>query len=295
MTTTLTVLHTGSVIVDEALPYHHDGDRPLAWTHVARSRHHLVEVPVSCYLVEGPHGLVLLDSGWHARNRSRLGQVANLRQQYPVNRAVLPEGQAIHEQLEDRGIRPRDLDLVLMSHLHCDHADGLGHLAEAPRILVSRPEWQAANTDRVRYLSHEWRGVDVGTFPWNRDVGPFGAGFDPYGDGSIVMVHVPGHSWGLCPTFVRFEREVDGLDGAAPGVDTTSGQDPRRFVLLTSDVGYGRPSFEQRLRPSVVVDAAKAQASLDWVRRVDDDPRCMGLVANHDPQVPAGLVVDGAG
>lgn len=61
--TRLTILHTGSVIVDEALPYHRDTDRLLAWTHAGRSRAHLVEAPVSCYLLEGPHGLVLIDSG----------------------------------------------------------------------------------------------------------------------------------------------------------------------------------------------------------------------------------------
>lgn len=166
-TTSLTILHTGTVIVDEALPYHRDTDRPLAWTHLGRGRSRLVEAPVSCYLVEGPHGLVLIDTGWSVRNRTRRGQIANLRLQYPVNRAVLPAGMAVHEQLEERGIRPRDLDLVLMSHLHCDHADGLRHVKEAPRIVVSAPEWRAAGTDRLRYLPHEWDGVDIATFYWN--------------------------------------------------------------------------------------------------------------------------------
>lgn len=85
-TTSLTILHTGTVIVDEALPYHRDTDRPLAWTHLGRGRSRLVEAPVSCYLVEGPHGLVLIDTGWSVRNRTRRGQIANLRLQYPVNR-----------------------------------------------------------------------------------------------------------------------------------------------------------------------------------------------------------------
>ncbi|RAX23028.1 MULTISPECIES: N-acyl homoserine lactonase family protein [unclassified Actinomyces] len=288
-TAKLTVLHTGTVIIDEALPYHRDSDRPLAWTHLGRSRRHLIEAPVSCYLLEGPHGLILIDTGWNARNRTRAGQIANLRTQYPVNKAVLPVGAAVHEQLEERGIRPRDVDLVLLSHLHCDHADGLSHVKEAPRILVSSPEWEAGNTDRLRYLRHEWDGVDVGTFSWNTQVGPFGAGFDVFGDGSLVMVAVPGHARGLCATIVRTgavaetdrDRWVDGLD--APGVP-----DPRHFLLLTSDAGYGRPSFEEGLRPGVVVDAAQAKRSLDWVRAAGDDPRCLGLLANHDPEVLPG-------
>ena len=120
--------------------------------------------PVSCYLIEGTHGLILIDSGWGSVNRSRAGRFANLRQQCCVNRAVLPQGQAIDEQLEERGIRPRDLDLVLLSHLHCDHADGLHHLKEAPRILVSAPELRAASRDRLRYLPHEWSDTGIDAF-----------------------------------------------------------------------------------------------------------------------------------
>ena len=200
MGTTLEILHTGTVIVDRALPYHRPGDPPLSWTHAFRGRDDLIAVPVSTYLVENSHGLTLIDTGWHPVNRSRLGQMANLRHQYPVNKADLPEGRAIDEQLEERGIRPRDLDLLLMSHLHCDHADGLRLVREAPRILVSRPEAEGVRASRPMYLPHEWDGVDLRTFSWNTPVGPYGAGYDVFGDGSLVMVAVPGHSRGLCAT-----------------------------------------------------------------------------------------------
>ncbi|MCL3776874.1 MULTISPECIES: N-acyl homoserine lactonase family protein [unclassified Actinomyces] len=295
MSTSLTVLRTGTVVVDEALPYHRATDRPLAWTHAGRSRRHLIEAPVSCYLIENRHGLTLIDSGWHAGNRDRAWQVANLRQQYPVNKAVLPDGEAIHEQLEERGLRPQDLDLVLLSHLHCDHADGLRHLAGAPRVLVSAPELSAASRDRLRYLPHEWKGVDVGTFLWDTQVGPFGAGWDVFGDGDLVMVHVPGHAWGLCATLVRGDVTTEGDDaeraGWVGGVDAPGREDPRAFHLLTSDVGYGRPSFDEGLRPGVVVDAGLAEHSLAWVRAVESDPRCLGLMANHDPEVRPGARV----
>lgn len=298
-TTSLTVLHTGTVVIDEALPYHRDDDAPLAWTHALRGPDHLVTAPVSAYLIENAHGLTLIDTGWHPVNRGRGAQVTNLRQQYPVNKAVLPDGQALVEQLEDRGIRPRDLDLVLMSHLHCDHADGLRTIAEAPRILVSGPELKAARRDRLRYLPHELDGVELETFGWNTMVGPYDAGYDVLGDGSLVMVAVPGHSRGLCATILR---SADAVDPDAPdelggrgtwveGVDDPWMEDERRFVLLTSDVGYGRPSFEEGLRPGVVINAGWAERSLAWVREVEHDPRCLGLIANHDPEVPAGTLL----
>lgn len=106
MSTILEVLHTGTVIVDKTLPYHRPEDPPLAWTHAFRRRGDLIAAPVSAYLVENRHGLTLIDTGWHKLNRSRLEQIANLRHQYPVNKADLPPGRAIDEQLEERGIPP---------------------------------------------------------------------------------------------------------------------------------------------------------------------------------------------
>lgn len=74
-----------------------------------------------------------------------------------------------------------------------------------------------------------------------------------------------GHSYGLAATLVR---GTEGITDVAAGV---IGDDKRRYVLLTSDVGYGRPSFEQQLHPSVVVDTQAAFHSLDWVRAAGED------------------------
>ncbi|UXR70340.1 MULTISPECIES: hypothetical protein [unclassified Staphylococcus] len=50
------VLHTGEVIVDEALPFGYESNRPLAWTGLFRSKKHQISIPVSVYLVEHPKG-----------------------------------------------------------------------------------------------------------------------------------------------------------------------------------------------------------------------------------------------
>ncbi|MNJ43786.1 hypothetical protein D3C77_388090 [compost metagenome] len=92
------VLHTGTVIVDEALPFYDKQNPPLAWTGVFRSKKHRLTLPVSTYLIEHPKGLVLIDTGWHTIVRTN--QIRNLSFQYPANKAELPEGQAVNEQLE---------------------------------------------------------------------------------------------------------------------------------------------------------------------------------------------------
>lgn len=73
------------------------------------------------------------------------------------------------------GIQPQDLDYVWMSHLHCDHADGLRLVKDAKHILVSEEEYRAAKKDHLHYLPKEWKGVDLDTFHLSKTgVGAYG-------------------------------------------------------------------------------------------------------------------------
>lgn len=56
---------------------------------------------------------------------------------YMTNQGRIEKGAAINEQLETMGIAPSALDMVLLSHLDCDHANGLKLVSGAKRILVS--------------------------------------------------------------------------------------------------------------------------------------------------------------
>lgn len=57
-----------------------------------------------------------------------------------VNQGKVENGQAIDEQLMKIGIKPSDLDYVLLSHLDCDHVNGLELVKDAKHILVSKDE-----------------------------------------------------------------------------------------------------------------------------------------------------------
>lgn len=262
------VFHTGTVTVDKNLPFHHPGQGPLAFLGLTHFRKRdKVEIPVSSYLIEHPRGLVLIDTGWNTVNRSRRGQIRNLSFQYPANQAKLPAGQAINEQLNAIGIQPHDLDYVLLSHLHCDHADGLALVKDAQRILVSEEEWYSANHDRVRYLPHEWKNVPVHTFKLRKTgLGAYGRSFDLFGDESIQMIWEPGHSVGLCATKIQL-----------PGQD--------KYVMLAADGGYAAKSWQENLTPGLVVNRFAAQKSLDFLKETAKDPNCVECLANHDPNV----------
>lgn len=60
---------------------------------------------------------------------------------------MLPAGEAIDEQMQSRlGLKPEDLDYVLLTHLDCDHANGLRLVRDAKRILVSEDEMKGATS-----------------------------------------------------------------------------------------------------------------------------------------------------
>lgn len=57
-----------------------------------------------------------------------------------LNQGFLPAGESVTEQLETLGIKPQDLEFVILTHLHTDHASGLRQLKDAKKFLVSEEE-----------------------------------------------------------------------------------------------------------------------------------------------------------
>ncbi|PTI79770.1 MBL fold metallo-hydrolase [Staphylococcus succinus] len=260
------VLHTGSVIVDEALPFNYKSNPPFAWTGLFRSKKKQMRLPVSIYLIEHPKGLVLIDTSWHAMNRTK--PFKNLALAYPIYKADLPEGQAVHEHIEQLGYQVSDIDYVVLSHLHCDHADGLRHVSTANHILVSQEELDAANHNTIGYAPHQWENINIDTFTFTHNgIGPTGKSFDLFDDGTIEFVHTPGHSMGQCAARIKAHKE----DNA--------------FLLLASDAAYASKSWDYGILPGLVNNKEETINSLNWIKSQATHPQCIQVLANHDPDI----------
>ncbi|WP_196808639.1 MBL fold metallo-hydrolase [Butyrivibrio sp. AC2005] len=98
---------------------------------------------------------------------------------YEVNQGRIGLGQCIDEQLLEMGIKDSDLDAVLVTHLDCDHANGLKQVKNAKKFMVSADEVKFANkiTNKVRYYKGWWEGIDLTEFEWNDNQGPVGKSF----------------------------------------------------------------------------------------------------------------------
>ena len=272
------VLHTGEVRVSPYLPFGGDNCSLLKASGMTTPKEDWIWLPVSVYLIEHPKGLILVDTGWH-RDMSPEGvydkaaQIKSLgsRVLYNVNQGQVPLGQAVDEQLVAMGIKPEDLDYVLLTHLDCDHANGLRAVKDAKHILCAAEELECARKNGfIRYKKKWWDSVDMHTIEWNGTEGPAGKSFDLFGDGSIKMINIPGHCDGLCA--VKVTRE----DG--------------KYVLLFSDGGYATKSWKEMITSGVSLNKEKQRESLMWIREQAMDPNCIESLATHDTDIKPHVI-----
>ena len=272
------VLHTGEVRVSPYLPFGGDNCNLLKASGMTTPKEDWIWLPVSVYLIEHPKGLILVDTGWH-RDMSPEGvydkaaQIKSLgsRILYNVNQGQIPLGEAIDEQLETMCIKPADLDYVLLTHLDCDHANGLRAVKDAKHIIVAQEELDCARKNGfIRYKKKWWEGVDLQTIEWNGTEGPAQKSFDLFGDGSIKMINIPGHCDGLCA--VKITRE----DG--------------KYVLLFSDGGYATKSCKEMITSGVSLDKEMQRKSLQWIREQSMDANCIESLATHDTDIKPHVI-----
>lgn len=273
------VLHTGVVCVSPDLPFGGDHCNPIKASGIFQPRENRLWLPVSAYLIEHPKGLFLVDTGW-ARAMSPAGvfdkkaQVKSLGSLalYEVNQGQVPLGQCVDEQLAAMGVKTSDIDAVLLTHLDCDHANGIAQVADAKRFMVAADEVRFASkiTNRVRYNKDWWSMVTLDVFEWTGNLGPFNKSYDLLGDGSIQLINIPGHADGL------FAVKVTNEEG--------------RYVLLYSDGGYAAKSWQEQITSGIAADKEKQKASLAWIREQSLDPMCVESLANHDPDVAPHVI-----
>ena len=267
------VLHTGRVCVSPGLPFKDTvkNPNPMQLTLLTSYGRRRVWLPVSAYLIEHPQGHILFDTGW-GRELSPDGcyeRIAQIRHMgflhFLINQGVLPMGESVPEQLEKMGLHPSDLDYVILSHLHTDHASGLQGVREAKRILASEDEIEDTRKHGVRYAKGMWKGISFTPFAFQQTgAGPVGESYDLFGDGSIKLIRMPGHTAGLA------------------AMKITRGD---HYVLFFADGGYAEKSWKEMIPPGTALDNEAAMKSLAWIREMAMSPNCVEALANHDPDV----------
>jgi N-acyl homoserine lactone hydrolase len=176
------------------------GREPLRRVLTLLDREYTAPLPIWAWAIEHPEGVIVVDTGETARVMER-GYFPRWHPYFhtAVDFEVRPE-QEIGPQLMELGIEPGDVRKVVMTHLHSDHAGGLGHFPNS-EILVSTAEMKAASGTRGRlrgYLPNRWpEWFDPTRFDTRAEpFGPFMESLPVTEAGDVRILSTPGHSAG---------------------------------------------------------------------------------------------------
>ncbi len=210
--------------------------------------------PYFMYVITHPEGNVLFDSGVHPQMRTdpvaRLGPAAS---SFEVQ---MTAEDGVEGRLATIGLAPRDIDLVIQSHLHFDHAGGLEWLTHA-EVLIQREELSFAYYPPVyQRLIYVPADFDHG-LRWRQLEGDH----DVFGDGRVVVISTPGHSRGHQSLMVHLD----------------SGQ----TVILLADATYLLEKMRERALPGVVWSPDAMVSSWERIEALEREHDAM-LIATHD-------------
>lgn len=205
----------------------------------------------SCYLIQHGGDYLLWDTGLPAAIK---GKPLDPKQAMDATITL-----TIKEQLAILGVDPAKITHVGVSHYHFDH---IGQLADFPgaKLLVGKADWAVLNSDPASY------GADPVPFaPWISGGGKVDAAAtdkDVFGDGSVTMLRLPGHTPGHSGLLVR-------LKGKGP-------------VLLTGDLAHFTENYASNGVPTFNVNRAETLASLDRFKKLADNLGAT-VIIQHEP------------
>jgi len=214
------------------------------------------------YVIEHPEGLAVVDTGL---SHEMLDAPAEYGQHGAAfMEAFLPAieyGPELHPEshLESLGYEPADVDYVIMTHLHSDHA---GHVDVFPdaQFIVHREELRYAHwpvpVQEVFYLEGDFDCLRSDRY----DVTPVTGEYDVFGDGTVRTVPTPGHTPGHQSVFVEV--------GSGP-------------VVLGADVAHRQSGYDREHLASFNWDLS---ASIDSLREIKALARGTGaeVYVTHD-------------
>ena len=213
-------------------------------------------IPMPAFLIEHPDGLALFDAGldpdFAGDPVAGYGEVA---ERIDID---FDERHVLEVQLARLGHALDDVTTVIASHLHWDHIGGLKQFPNA-RIILGEGEQEYAAAPE-RFAEPFYRAADFAP--------DHGLAFDVtqgdldvFGDGSVVALHLPGHTPGSLAARVRL---------------------PERTFVLSGDVVHTRDAYEHEVHYHGDVDSVAARASLRRLRGIIDEERAELWIV-HDP------------
>lgn len=233
-------------------------------------------VPAQAFLITHPQaGPFVVDTGLHpsvsAKPAANLGRILSW-----YWRPELPPGDDLSAQLRSRGVDPRAIRVVVMTHLHVDQASGMSEFGGAT-FIVTEAEWSAA-TSGPRPLLNGYRpatydyAFDYRLLSYDRapitSYASFGRTFDLFGDGSVRLAFTPGHTLGHQSVICRLRD---------------------RDLVIAGDAIYTLAQLDDAPPPPRPADPHTWRRSLQELRLFHQRYPQAVIIPGHDPETWARL------
>ena len=229
-----------------------------------------IELPVHAFLIEHEKGMFLVDTGL-CRDISPAGVYDKRASEKVISKHLaavyhpyVPDGMAIHEQLAAMGISTDELDAVIITNFDIDHVAGLRHVSDAKRIIVPEDEayWSVRTKYTIRQNRELWEPYNIERlFYRGYPAGPVNRAIDILGDGSLMMVGIPGYT-----------------DGQAGVMVSAKG----KYAFLASDAAFSPDNWKSMKAPGLGANKRLQLKTLKWLSKTADDPACSGVLCTHD-------------
>lgn len=213
------------------------------------------DLVASCYLIKDGDAYMLWDTGLPLSARE--GAVDPSK---PMNQKL---GKSIVEQLAELGVRPDQIGLIGISHYHHDHVGQAADFPKAKLVIGAGDLKVARENDSIGKPLAPWlgEGAKVEGVTGDKDL---------FGDGSVTMLNLTGHTPGHHGLLVRLPKT---------GV-----------VLLSGDVAHFRENLDSDGVPTFNTDRADSLAAMDRFRTLAKSLKAVAII-QHDPRDVAKLPI----
>ncbi|TCL07445.1 N-acyl homoserine lactonase family protein [Sodalis ligni] len=214
-----------------------------------------ITFPVPAFLIEHERGMILFDTGLvPAAAKDPAGVYGEMAGEVGLD--FRPE-QSVDRQIQALGFALDDITHVVMSHAHWDHTGGM-YLFPKARFFIGAGElpyafWPFPAAPLFRREDIEpTRG-----FQWYEVSGDY----DLFGDGSIVRLHMPGHTPGNGSLLVRLANQT---------------------IILAADTTHLRSGYAQDLPMPSDYSTLDAVHSIRRLKQLEASLDAMVWIS-HDP------------
>lgn len=194
----------------------------------------------SCYLIKRGNEYMVWDTGFAPGSNPNAPTVG------------------IVDRLKEVGVTPDQVKFVGISHFHGDHTGQLAPFTNAT-LLIGKGDW-----DQVSSATPMQGANAAGFKSWideKRKVEALTGDKDVFGDGSVIVLRMPGHTPGHSALLVR-------LKDMGP-------------VLLTGDLVHFRENYDTGGVPSFNHDRAATVASIERMKQIVANLKAT-VVIQHD-------------